>query len=58
MKRSITPLHCGSPTKDGECRIPSHCNSAPNAWAVYCGPQSLREHECPITSKGSETGDY
>ena len=42
MKRSITPLHCGSPTNDGECWMPSHRSSAPKACAVYCGPQSLR----------------
>jgi hypothetical protein len=42
MKRSITPLHCGSPTYDGEIVIPSHFTSLIQASAMYCGPQSQR----------------
>src|SRR5262245_28526073 len=42
MKRSITPLHCGSPTNDGLWVMPSQANSLRNASATYCGPQSLR----------------
>jgi hypothetical protein len=42
MNRSITPLHWGSPTYDGEIVIPSHFTSLIQASAMYCGPQSQR----------------
>src|SRR5262245_14454638 len=42
MKRSITPLHCGSPTYDGVIVIPSHLTSLIHASAMYCGPQPQR----------------
>ena len=42
LKRSITPLHSGSPTYDGEIVIPSHFTSLIHASAMYCGPQSQR----------------
>ena len=42
MKRSMTPLHWGSPTNEWLCVIPSQPGSFPKASAMYCGPQSLR----------------
>ena len=42
VARSITPLHSGSPTYEGEIVMPSHRTSPIQAAAVYCGPQSHR----------------
>src|SRR5690606_37125729 len=42
MKRSQIPLHSGSPTYEGELRIPSQRSSPWNGSAVYWGPQSWR----------------
>src|SRR4030095_5030387 len=47
MKRSMTPLHSGSPTYDGVMVIPSHFTSLIHASAMYCGPQSHRIRSPP-----------
>src|SRR5207245_1218484 len=47
MKRSMTPLHSGSPTYDGVMVIPSHFTSLIHASAMYCGPQSQRIRKPP-----------
>src|SRR4029434_578477 len=50
MKRSMTPLHSGSPTYDGVIVIPSHFTSLIHASAMYCGPQSQRIRSPRATS--------
>src|SRR5213594_878270 len=50
MKRSMTPLHSGSPTYDGVIVIPSHFTSLIHASAMYCGPQSHRIRKPRATS--------
>ena len=45
MKRSMTPLHSGSPTYDGEIVIPSHFTSLIQASAMYCGPPVAADRE-------------
>src|SRR5207249_2989171 len=50
MKRSMTPLHSGSPTYDGVIVIPSHFTSLIHALTRYCGPQSQRIRSPRATS--------
>lgn len=50
MNRSITPLHCGSPTYDGLMVMPNHFTSLIHASAMYWGPQSQRRRTPRATS--------
>jgi hypothetical protein len=52
MKRSMTPLHSGSPTYEGLMVMPSHFTSLIQASAMYCGPQSQRTASPRVTAGG------
>ncbi len=47
MQRSMTPLHSGSPTYDGEIVIPSDFTSLIQASAMDGGPPVAADRESP-----------
>src|SRR5215510_5768605 len=60
MKRSMTPLHSGSPTYDGVSVIPNHFTSLIHASAMYCGHRQADLPDVVLPDEGTVdcVGDF